>query len=65
MAAGTREIQVRKFVDEVWNSRNYEAAADLYSETYSNPFGTGPAARTDPSADTTVRFPISIWTSRT
>ena len=48
MTAGKREIQVRKFVDEVWNSRNYEAAADLYSETYSNPFGTGPAARTEP-----------------
>ncbi len=48
MAAGKREIQVRKFVDEVWNSRNYEAAADLYSETYSNPFGTGPTARTEP-----------------
>jgi predicted ester cyclase len=48
MAVGKREIQVRKFVDEVWNSRNYEAAADLYSETYTNPFGTGPAARTEP-----------------
>jgi predicted ester cyclase len=48
MAAGNREVQVRKFVDEVWNSRNYEAAADLYSETYSNPFGTGPAVRTEP-----------------
>jgi predicted ester cyclase len=48
MTVGKREIQVRKFVDEVWNSRNYEAAADLYSETYSNPFGTGPAARTEP-----------------
>ena len=48
MAAGKREIQVRKFVDKVWNSRNYEAVADLYSETYSNPFGTGPTARTEP-----------------
>ena len=48
MAAGKREIRVRMFVDEVWNSRNYEAAADLYSETYSNPFGIGPAARTEP-----------------
>jgi predicted ester cyclase len=48
MAVGKRETQVRKFVDEVWNSRNYEAAADLYGETYTNPFGTGPAARTEP-----------------
>ena len=39
MVIGQREVQVRKFVDEVWNSRNYEAAADLYSETYTNPFG--------------------------
>ena len=43
-----RETQVRKFVDEVWNGRNYEAAADLYSERYTNAFGTGPAARTEP-----------------
>ena len=65
MAFRTREIQVRKFVDEVWNSRNYEAAADLDSETYSNPFGTGHTAGTEPIRRSTVRFPISIWTSRT
>ncbi|MGH9098182.1 MAG: ester cyclase [Acidimicrobiales bacterium] len=40
-----REAQVRRFVDEVWNGRNYEAAADLYSEDYVNPFGKGPAAK--------------------
>jgi predicted ester cyclase len=48
MAVIEREMQVRKFVDEVWNGRNYEAAADLYSETYTNAFGTGPAARAEP-----------------
>jgi predicted ester cyclase len=48
MTGGKREMQVRKFVDEVWNGRNYEAAADLYSETYRNAFGTGPAARIEP-----------------
>jgi hypothetical protein len=32
-------MQVRRFVDEVWNRQNYEAAADLYSERYVNPFG--------------------------
>ena len=37
-----------KFVEEVWNGRNYDAAANLYSETYVNPFGTGPAARVEP-----------------
>jgi hypothetical protein len=63
MAVGKREVHVRKFVDEVWN-RNYEAAADLYGETYAYPFGTGPAAR-NPSTDTTVRCLISISTSRT
>ena len=31
MEVAEREIQVRRFVDEVWNARNYEAAADLYS----------------------------------
>ena len=48
VAVGKREMQTRKFVDEVWNSRNYEAAADLYSDTYTNAFGVGPAARTEP-----------------
>ena len=48
MAVGRREAQVRAFVDEVWNRRNYEAAADLYSDTYANGFGTGPSARIEP-----------------
>ena len=39
MDAVRREAQVRRFVDEVWNARNYEAAADLYGEGYVNPFG--------------------------
>ena len=43
-----REGQVRRFVDEVWNGRNYDAAADLYSENYVNPFGAGPLARVEP-----------------
>jgi predicted ester cyclase len=48
MADGKRDMQVRKFVDEVWNSRNYEAAADLYGDTYANAFGKGPSARIEP-----------------
>ena len=48
MGVGERELQVRWFVDEVWNGRNYEAAADLYGEDYRNPFGTGPSARVEP-----------------
>ena len=27
------ERQVRRFVDEVWNGRNYEAVAELYAES--------------------------------
>jgi len=46
--AASREAQVRRFVDEVWNARNYDAAGDLYGETYMNPFGTGPSARVEP-----------------
>jgi predicted ester cyclase len=42
------ETQVRSFIQEVWNGRNYEAAADLYSGSYVNPFGTGPSARVEP-----------------
>ena len=48
MTEGERKAQVRKFVDEVWNGRNYEAAIDLYSEKYTNPSGAGPSARIEP-----------------
>jgi SnoaL-like polyketide cyclase len=48
MDAAGRETQVRKFVEEVWNGKNYAAVADLYAENYVNPFGTGPAARAEP-----------------
>jgi len=41
-------MRVRTFVEEVWNKRNYEAASDLYSDTYVNGFGAGPAARVEP-----------------
>ena len=43
-----REIRVRSFVEEVWNGRSYEAASDLFSERYANPFGTGPSAGVEP-----------------
>ena len=48
MEAAERERQVRRFVDEVWNGRNYEAAADVYADNYVNGFGTGPSARVEP-----------------
>jgi predicted ester cyclase len=48
MDVAERELQVRKFVEDVWNGRNYQAAADLYGEDYVNPFGTGPSARVEP-----------------
>ena len=48
MEVAERDRQVRRFVDEVWNGRNYEAAADLYAENYANPFGVGPSARVEP-----------------
>jgi predicted ester cyclase len=48
MDISEREVQVRRFVDEVWNGRNYEAATELYGHEYSNPFGTGPSARAEP-----------------
>jgi predicted ester cyclase len=43
-----RDRRVRRFVDEVWNSRNHDAASDLYGDSYVNPFGTGPSARVEP-----------------
>ncbi len=48
MDAAECEMQVRKFVEEVWNGRNYEAVSDLYGEKYVNAFGIGPAARAEP-----------------
>ena len=45
MSAIDREAQVRRFVDEVWNGRNYAACSDLYSDDYVNPFGKGPRAK--------------------
>jgi predicted ester cyclase len=48
MEVAERETRVRKFVDDVWNGRNYEAAADLYGENYLNAFGAGPSARVEP-----------------
>jgi predicted ester cyclase len=48
MRAHDREMRIRNFVEEVWNKGNYEAASDLYAETYVNGFGTGPAARVEP-----------------
>ena len=57
MDAAQRERQVRTFVEEVWNSRNYDAAADLYAAQYVNPFGSGPAARVAPIRGYHEAFP--------
>ena len=57
MDAVERDMQVRNFVKEVWNGRNYEAAAELYAENYVNPFGTGPAARAEPIRHYHAAFP--------
>ena len=48
MDVAEREMQVRNFVEDVWNGRRYEATSDLFSENYVNPFGTGPSARVKP-----------------
>lgn len=47
MDVAQREAQVRKFNDEVWNGRRYDAAADLYGEAYVNALGSGPSARSE------------------
>ncbi len=48
MEVAERERQVRRFVDEVWNGRHYEAAAELYGDRYVNAYGAGPSARVEP-----------------
>jgi hypothetical protein len=39
MNTAERQTQVRNFVRDVWNGRDYEATADLYADNYVNPFG--------------------------
>jgi hypothetical protein len=58
-----REAQVRRFVEEVWNGRNYEACSELYGEDYMNPFGKGPAAKASASAST-IRRSLTTCASR-
>ena len=55
MDAAEREAHVRRFVDKVWNGRNYTAAADLYGESYSNGLGSGPQPGARSSAATIRR----------
>jgi hypothetical protein len=57
MDTAGREAQVRRFVEEVWNGRNYEACSELYGEDYMNPFGKGPAAKAPASASNHRAFP--------
>ncbi len=57
MSVAERDLRVRRFVHEVWNGQNYEAAADLYSEEYRNPFGAGPAAKIEPIRHYRQAFP--------
>jgi hypothetical protein len=64
MDAAGRERQVRTFVEQVRNGRNYQAVSDLYADTYVNPFGTGPGPGPSPSAATTRRSPTCTSTSR-
>jgi len=59
MNGAEREMQVRSFVEEVWNGRNYEAAANLYGETYVNPFGQDRPPGSNLFAGTTRRSPTS------
>jgi predicted ester cyclase len=57
MDANEREKRVRRFVDEVWNRGNYDCAAELYSERYTNAFGSGPSARVEPIRRYRQSFP--------
>lgn len=57
MQTDDREQRVRAFVEEVWNRRNYDAASDLYSDRYTNPFGSGPGARVEPIRGYHAAFP--------
>jgi hypothetical protein len=41
MDAAGREMQVRTFVEEVWNGRNYEAVDQFYEATHRARRATG------------------------
>ncbi len=45
MDAAGREMQVRTFVEEAWNGRNYQAVSDLYADTYADGCLWTPAVR--------------------
>ncbi len=42
-----REAQIRRFVDDVWNGKNYAVAGHLYSEAFVSPLGRGPEAKVE------------------
>lgn len=45
MNEAERAEQIRRFVDQVWNGNDAEAAADLYGEAYVGPYGPGPLGK--------------------
>jgi predicted ester cyclase len=47
MELAEREAQVRRFVEEVWNRKNYDAVSGLYGEGYVGWNGNGPAAKAE------------------
>lgn len=57
MNESARAEQIRRFVADVWNGGNAEAAGDLYGEAYTNPFGTGPQAKATGIAINRKAFP--------
>ena len=69
MDTAGREMQVRTFVEEVWNGRDYQAVSDVYADTYVNPFGIGPAARGRASPPAVAQAPaphaVPAWPTGT
>jgi hypothetical protein len=63
MDAAEREAQVRRFIDKVWNARNYDAAADLYAAAYADALGSGPSAEARLCGATTRHSPTFILKS--
>jgi hypothetical protein len=45
MDTAEREAQIRRFVDEVWNGRDYAACSRLYHQDHLSPYGKGPEAK--------------------
>lgn len=60
MDTAEREVQIRRFLDEVWNGRDCAARSRLYHEDHMSPYGKGPEAKAAGSRANHLAFPVEM-----